>query len=265
MSASAAAAPSSAVPERATDAAATDDADRLLPIPARSHADGAPPEGWCGETAIQEALLHHGVWAPQAVINRAGSPAHPDLYSNELPRALDQMGAVYTRYVARRGGYADYEAWVKEALDAGDPVIAGVKILPTAHPEWGLDHFVLVVGHGARGLLVNTTWGSREWTSPARTRGISLVNAGYAIRVTGARRPEGATAARASVIREGAAEVRLAVTCVEGGEREVLRATGRGPYAPSGVTRGAPIEITVPREDTARFSCRPVTPPGARP
>ena len=35
-----------------------------------------------------------------------------------------------------------------------------MKIYPTAHPEWGLDHFVLAVGLDARGLTVNTTWGS---------------------------------------------------------------------------------------------------------
>src|SRR5438874_7332852 len=78
----------------AVDAAApkpidpADDAKRALPIPARTHAPEAPPEGWCGETAIQEGLLYLGVWAPQAIINRAGHPSHPDLYSNEIPIAL---------------------------------------------------------------------------------------------------------------------------------------------------------------------------------
>ena len=59
----------------------------VLPITPREHAREAPPEGWCGETAIQEGLLHLGVWAPQRLINRVGKPAHPDLYSTEADRA----------------------------------------------------------------------------------------------------------------------------------------------------------------------------------
>src|SRR5215210_6311635 len=67
---------------------ATEETDRLLPIPARAQAPESPPSGWCGETAIQEGLLHLGVWAPQALINQAGHPSHPDLYSPDMPVAL---------------------------------------------------------------------------------------------------------------------------------------------------------------------------------
>ena len=37
-----------------------------LAIPARKQHEDAPPSGWCGETAIQEGLLHLGVWASHA-------------------------------------------------------------------------------------------------------------------------------------------------------------------------------------------------------
>src|SRR5687767_11164644 len=134
-----------------------DDADVLLPIPARAQAPESPPSGWCGETAIQEGLLYLGVWAPQRLINQAGHPSHPDLYSPDIPVALAELGVRTIVYPARGKGYEPFAKWIRASIEDGDPVLAGVKILPTEHPEWGLDHFVLVVGHGTKGLLVNTT------------------------------------------------------------------------------------------------------------
>jgi TRAP-type C4-dicarboxylate transport system substrate-binding protein len=37
----------------------------------------SPKSGWCGETAIQEGLLHLGMWAPQRLINKAGKGVEP--------------------------------------------------------------------------------------------------------------------------------------------------------------------------------------------
>ena len=130
-----------------TASPANAEGERALPIAARRHAPEAPPQGWCGETAIQEALLYFGVWAPQARINASAKPAHPDLYSNDVPVALAALGA---RFEAYRAGAEPYVRFVRRAIDEGDPVIAGVKILPTEHPSWGLDHFVLVVGQIGR-------------------------------------------------------------------------------------------------------------------
>jgi len=103
-----------------------------------------------------------------------------------------------------------------------------VKILPTKHPEWGLDHFVLVVGYGERGLLVNTTWGHREWVSDTTTPGLSFKNAFYAIRLDGVRE----AGARLTVLSESDGKVKLRVTC---GDRE--------------------REETIDAEKAARFSC----------
>ncbi|MDB4938740.1 MAG: hypothetical protein JWP87_5712 [Labilithrix sp.] len=183
-----------------------------LPIPPRSHAPEAPPEGWCGETAIQEGLLHYGVWAPQRIINKAGKPTHPDLYSPDIPVALSDLGVRYAFY-PRGKGYEGFAAWIAKAVDEGDPVLAGVKILPTQHPEWGLDHFVLVVGHGAQGLLVNTTWGHRRWVADTTTPGLSFKNAFYAIRLTGIALAPNARAARLALLEEKEATVKLRVTC----------------------------------------------------
>jgi hypothetical protein len=183
-----------------------------LPIPARDQAAESPSEGWCGETAIQEGLLYLGVWAPQRLIHRAGRPRHPDLYSPEIPIALAGLGVRHTFYPAKAPAFSAFAAWAKGALEEGDPVLAGVRILPTTHPEWDLDHFVLVVGHGAKGLLVNTTWGSRAWVADAE-KGLSFKKAVYGIRLRGLRLAGKARPARLAVLREGAATVSLRVSC----------------------------------------------------
>lgn len=178
-----------------------------IAIDDRKQHPAAPPSGWCGETAIQEALLHFGVWASQRKIHEAGKSKHPDLYSEDIPTALTNLGVSFTMYAPnKKQSYLD---WVREALDAGDPVLAGVKLLPTEHPTWGLDHFVLVVDHGAKGLLVNTTWGKQEWIAPNAGKGISFKNALYGLRLRGPR------TARLRVVSENDKTVQLSVECAK--------------------------------------------------
>lgn len=173
-----------------------------LPIPDRKQHASSPPSGWCGETAIQEALLHFGVWASQKQIHAAGKSKHPDLYSDELPVALHGLGVKFTKY----GSKTTYEQFVRDAIDAGEPVLAGVKILPTEHPTWGLDHFVLVVGYGPSGFLTNTTWGKQQWVPPTATKGISFKGAFYGLRIHG-------TGPRLRVLSEMDKQVKLSVEC----------------------------------------------------
>jgi hypothetical protein len=246
----------------------------VLPIPPREHAREAPPEGWCGETAIQEGLLHLGVWAPQRLINKVGKPAHPDLYSNDIPVALTDLGVRYTFYRADQRGFDAFAAWIRAALDAGDPVLAGVKILPTKHPEWGLDHFVQVVGHGRDGagegakvrLLVNTTWGHREWVSDTTTPGLSFLKAGYAIRFSGVALAPNARSARLVVLEENDTTVKVRVMCtgLEKGapytmERRGTRTDGPRLWAEDAVPTGDRLErdVTVEADRASRFQCIP--------
>ena len=150
-----------------------------LDIPARDHAPGHPKEGWCGETAIQEALLYYGGFVPQRLINKAGKPRMPDLYASDIPVAMRALGLKY-RWWNNRGNIHAYIRWIKQQVRAGKPVLVGVKINPTEHPQWGLDHFVLVVGYNSRGLVLNTTWGRRATRSYAdlnsRRKGFSFLN-----------------------------------------------------------------------------------------
>lgn len=215
--------------------------DVALPIAARAQAPEAPPSGWCGETAIQEALLHVGVWAPQRAIHRAGKPAHPDLYSPDMPVALDAFGVQYTWFAGRGRGYVAFSEFAREAIDAGDPVLAGVKLLPTQHPEWGLDHFVLVVGYGRRGLLVNTTWGRREWIAKGVARGISLDTAAWAARIRGVTVARGATPARLAAVAQRDSSLVLRATCDPG-----LVVEG---------TRSPALDLTVAEGTITRVHC----------
>lgn len=234
-----------------------------LPIPPREHAPEAPAAGWCGETAIQEGLLHLGVWAPQRIINKAGRPAHPDLYSPDIPVALSELGVKYSFYSGSRGD-GMFEQWIRRGLDEGDPVLAGVKILPTAHPEWGLDHFVLVVGYGDKGLLVNTTWGHRLWVADTTTPGLSFKNGFYAIRLGGVAVAGAGRAARVTLVEEGKTNVKLRITCP--GSRagapvriELRRARVEDkPLWSEDLTGAAELvakELTVDAGEIARFQC----------
>jgi hypothetical protein len=230
------------------------EATALLPIPARGQAAESPPSGWCGETAIQEGLLYLGVWAPQREINRAGHPVHPDLYATEIPGALTALGVRFTPY-GRGRGYEAFARWAREAIDAGDPVLAGVKLLPTEHPTWGLDHFVLLVGYGPRGLLANTTWGHRAWVAEGAV-GISLKEAFYGLRLHGVR--QAGRAARARTLEEGTTTVSLEVGCT-GPARIELRGerTDREPRGAADAGSSSTAIFRVASDRAAWFSCGP--------
>ncbi len=259
----------SAAPAASAAGASEPVPSHALPIPPREHAPEAPPAGWCGETAIQEGLLHLGVWAPQRIINRAGKPVHPDLYSTDIPVALTELGVRYTSYPGGRG-FEAFAAWIRAAVDAGDPVLAGVKILPTKHPEWGLDHFVLVVGYGkdAGGdrLLVNTTWGHREWVSNTTSPGLSFAKAGYALRLSGVVLSANARPARLVVLAEkdAAVTVRIMCTGLEKGasytvERRVRHADEKPVWAEEATAADGVIakELTIDADHASRFQCVP--------
>jgi hypothetical protein len=127
--------------------------------------------------------------------------------------ALRSLGVRFSFYSPRESSFDAFRAWIQKALEAGDPVLAGVKVLPTKHPEWGLDHFVLIVGHGVQGLLVNTTWGHRAWVSDTTTTGLSLKNVAYGIRLHGLVLPPNSIPARVALLDERTDAVRLRVTC----------------------------------------------------
>ena len=158
-------------------------ASLTLDIPARDQAPERPKEGWCAETALQEALLYYGELVPQHEINAAGKPRMPDLYWSDVPIAMRALGLRYSPWAGGKD-FDELIAWVRERIRAKQPVIAGVKLYPTDYPQWGLDHIVLIVGFEGLGpdasLVINTTWGTRQIRSLDDLRqtdeGISLAN-----------------------------------------------------------------------------------------
>jgi hypothetical protein len=209
-----------------------------LDIPARDQAPQRPPSGWCAETAIQEAMLFFGAYAPQQDINRAGQPRNPDLYWDDVPVALSELGLTAVRW-SGDGGQADFTRWVSDGLAAGHPVIAGVKIYPTEQPRWGLDHIVLIVGVEDDGaMLINTTWGYRLRRSTeqlaATDKGISLANRydrQFAYAIEGFSQPESGPALRLEIARETASQIQASVrieNLIEGRRYGLRRRDGEG-------------------------------------
>ena len=126
----------------------------LLPIADRQWKDGAPDECWCGETSIQRVALHYGAWIPQPMINALGKPTHPDLWEEDLPIALENLGLKHER--AQSKTVEEFTAWIIAELRLGHPVIVGAKVFPTSHPDWDVDHIMPVVGFTSKGLVFNT-------------------------------------------------------------------------------------------------------------
>ncbi len=150
----------------------------LLDIPETGEERRQPPSGWCGEASIQMAMSYFGAYASQKAINRAGKPAHPDLYEDEMPAAMTNVGLETRPWQGK--GLREYLAWVRAELAAGHPVVVGMKVNPTGHPEWYVDHFVLAVGCTPESLTLNTTWMRRETRSDAQLcsqeKGLSIAN-----------------------------------------------------------------------------------------
>lgn len=217
-----------------------------------AQAPESPKEGWCGEAAIQEGMLSLGAYVSQARVNRAGKPSHPDLYASELPQALLALGVEGAWMKGR--GFDAVRAFTAEAVARGRPVVAGVKLLPTAHPSWGLDHFVALVGVRDSGVLVDTTWGTRVLVGSAPTRGISLAGAFFAVRlerISGLPEGEGAVL---SVVSDAAAGVVVRAVCPEGAARVRVDDVAPSRDVPL-VAREA--RVTVKRDAFVRFRCVP--------
>lgn len=178
----------------------------LLEIPETGQEKRRPPSGWCGEASIQMAMCYFGAYASQRTINRAGKPVHPDLYEEEMPVAMSNLGLQAKPWEGK--GVPEYLAWVRAELAAGHPVVMGMKINPTSHPEWWVDHFVLAVGYDRSSLTYNTTGKRRESRSDAllssRERGLSVVtprNVCFGYAVTGVNSKTTPAAARPTRIK----------------------------------------------------------------
>jgi hypothetical protein len=198
-----------------------------LNIAPRDDAPAHPSEGWCAEVAIQEALLSFGAYFPQKAINAAGHPEHPDLYADEIPTALKNL---HVRFVAWPWDGPPQELprflrWTRRWIAARHPVLVGVKIYPTEHADWSLDHFSLAVGTAEKAILFNTSWGYRatctEQQLTSVREGFSFANDQhryYGICIQGMERHPAPPKVSLHVLCEAKGYMNVAVNC-EGLER----------------------------------------------
>ncbi len=248
-----------------------------LDIPDIGQEKRRPKEGWCGESSIQMALAYYGTYVSQKAINRAGKPAHPDLYEEDIAVAMNSLGMEYK--ACQDDGLKPFVKWVRGELAAGHPVLLGVKIYPTGHPEWNVDHFVLATGCSDTSLTLNTTWGKQEMRSIAllssKEKGMSLVNGvnsyfGYSI--TGLKTKSahaGLKPVRVQIRRMGDKQVELRVTAenLERGKRYRIaklndldaaqKSVARGELVRSFIADGPKSEIveTIGLDDARAYFC----------
>ncbi len=157
-----------------------------LPIPDRQWAPEAPQEGWCGESSIQMAALYYGAYLPQAAINAAGEPKSPDLWVEDVGRAMKAVGLRFEQWPSQKSDDRIEEgnrfiAWIRDQIAHGHPVLLGTKILPAEHPKWNVDHLVLAVGYSEKGLVMNTNIEDRQTVVSygqllSQNRGYSLLS-----------------------------------------------------------------------------------------
>ncbi len=250
-----------------------------LEIPDTGQEKRRPEGGWCGEAAIQMAMSYYGAYASQQAINRAGKAVHPDLYANEVPIAMSNLGLEFKAWNSE--GMSAFLRWVQGELAAGHPVLLGVKIYPTAHPEWGLDHFVLAVGCTKVSLTYNTTWKRQDTRTFAQLssheRGLSFANRSgryYGLAITGIKASPaevGTKPTRIRINQERDKEVELHVTAenLEPGKRYRLwkftdmaaaeQASTPGKLVRSFVADGPSAEYseTINMDDARIYRCIP--------
>lgn len=226
----------------------------LLPIPDRQWDEGAPEEGWCGETSIQMVALHYGAWVPQPMINALGKPAHVDLWEEDIPTALSALGLESERAQSRT--LEAYLSWIVEEVRRGHPVIVGAKVFPTPHPEWDVDHLMPVVGFSPRGLVFDTNeeLGQLEvsWAALGGNDGISFVSPtgkfyGYSVRGF---RDAGARVSL-QVVEESSESVELGVAPAEAGAYSLVRESFDGGTSTEAFTPG--MHVRLGRAEAARF------------
>jgi hypothetical protein len=247
-----------------------------LNIPDRPHAPERPKEGWCGECAVQQALLFHGAYFPQRAINRAGSPRNPDLYAQDIPVALKNLRVRFALGPSR-APLPDFLDWVRGRIRTGIPVFTGMKIHPTKHANWILDHFTLTVGCRGSALTVNTTWDKQvELTSDqlqSTAKGLSFANRHkryFAIAILGPeKKREGEATVRIFVLDESKEKIALllkAESLVPGVIYEVTRSFSLDregfPFLSIGAKRESQaFHDTIPTGHPAVYRCRKRAPP----
>lgn len=109
--------------------------------------------------------MHFGKNLTQKEINKAGGGnAKEGLWSEGIEVALQNLGVKHKSWRLETPVYSDYVKMIKEKLDQGYPVLAGVKINPTKHAQWFCDHFILIIGYTDDSFIYNSPTERKERT-----------------------------------------------------------------------------------------------------
>jgi len=120
---------------------------KVLNVPARrmwgwgSYADNEV--GYCGESAVQQAMIYYGNYISQAQINKAaGTTFLPGVNSDKALRFLqaeiDNYGGNST--------WQDIFAWMKKQIDSNYPIVGGLYVLEDeGDPDY--DHICVMYGY----------------------------------------------------------------------------------------------------------------------
>jgi len=152
-------------------------------IPAVAQAPGCPPEGWCGEASLQMIFMYYGAYIPQKIINAAGHPEHPDLWSNNLGPAMQNLGFKWSDFST--GDTDEYIRKLRASLADGVPVLMGVNVYSNGN---GGAHFCVAAKSDDTALTINTTWAMRgdiyTWARlHTKAGGITLADAFQALAI----------------------------------------------------------------------------------
>lgn len=119
---------------------------KLLNIPARrmwgwgSYADNEI--GYCGESAVQQALIYYGNYISQAQVNKAsGGSFLPGLTSTLAYRRLQ----VLYDDCDVGSNWNDLSAYIKRAFDNNYPIVAGLFVLEDGDVDY--DHICVMYGY----------------------------------------------------------------------------------------------------------------------
>lgn len=105
------------------------------------------PEGSCGEACIWSISQFFKINISQKEINAIVNPPNRGIHSGEILKILKKLKIPFTNISST---VSDPSLFLKEKIikniQAGNPVLLGVKIYPDENPKWVCDHFILIVG-----------------------------------------------------------------------------------------------------------------------
>lgn len=105
------------------------------------------PEGSCGEACIWSISQFFKINISQKEINAIVNPPNRGIHSGEILKILKKLEIPFTNISSTVSSPSLFlKEKIIKSIQAGNPVLLGVKIYPDENPKWVCDHFILIVG-----------------------------------------------------------------------------------------------------------------------